>query len=85
MVHLDLLFFNIRAFICAIFLFDYGADHFIDVTVIMTRQLGLLTVLFTVGAKWEKLAMLITALAQHSPSLTLGNIIGSHVGICKSA
>jgi len=56
MVHLDL-----RAFICAIFLFDYGADHFIEGTVIMTRHLGLLTALFTVGAKWEELAMVITA------------------------
>ena len=80
MVDLDLLFFNIGAFICAVFVIDYGADRFIDNTVIVARRLGLnetLIALLTAGAEWEELTVVIAALAQHSPSLALGNIIGS--------
>ena len=80
MADLHVTFFNIGAFICAVFVLHYGADLFVDHTVIVARRLGLnqtLIALLTAGAEWEELAVVIAALAQHKPSLALGNVIGS--------
>lgn len=82
MVNLDAIFFNIGAFICAVFVLDYGADHFIDHTVIVAQRLGInatLISLLTAGAEWEELAVVIAAVAQGKPSLALGNVIGSGI------
>ena len=80
MADLHVAFYNIGAFICAVFVLHYGADLFVDHTVIVARRLGLnqtLVALLTAGAEWEELAVVIAALAQHKPSLALGNVIGS--------
>lgn len=59
---------------------DYGADRFIDHTALVARRLEVnetLIALLTAGAEWEELVVVIAALAQHRPSLALGNIVGS--------
>ena len=53
----DTLLFNIATFICGVFVLDYGADKFIDHTVIVGRRLGIsqtLIALLTVGAEYEE-------------------------------
>lgn len=49
--------FNAAAFIAGIFVLDYGADKFIDHTVIVGRRLGIsptLIALLTAGAEYEE-------------------------------
>jgi Ca2+/Na+ antiporter len=49
--------FNGAAFIAGIFVLDYGADKFIDHTVIVGRRLGIsptLIALLTAGAEYEE-------------------------------
>lgn len=53
----DALLFNVAAFICGVFVLDFGADKFIDHTVIVGRRLGIsqtLIALLTVGAEYEE-------------------------------
>lgn len=53
----DTLLFNIATFICGVFVLDFGADKFIDHTVIVGRRLGIsqtLIALLTVGAEYEE-------------------------------
>lgn len=53
----DSLLFNAAAFIAGVFVLDYGADKFIDHTVIVGRQLGIsptLIALLTAGAEYEE-------------------------------
>jgi hypothetical protein len=50
------------AFIAGLFLLEYGADLFIDHTVIVARRLGVsqtLVALLTAGAEWEEVRTLI--------------------------
>jgi Ca2+/Na+ antiporter len=49
--------FNICAFIASLFLLEWGADRFIDHTVVVARRLGVspvLVSLLTAGAEWEE-------------------------------
>lgn len=53
----DALCFNIATFIAGVFVLDYGADKFIDHTVIVGRRLGIshtVIALLTAGAEWEE-------------------------------
>lgn len=79
-IDLDIVLFNVSAFICAVFVLDYGADKFIDHTVILAKRLHLsetLIALLTAGAEWEELIVVIAAIMQGKPALAIGNIIGS--------
>lgn len=53
----DALCFNIATFLAGVFVLDYGADKFIDHTVIVGRRLGIsqsIIALLTAGAEWEE-------------------------------
>lgn len=53
----DALCFNIATLIAGVFVLDYGADKFIDHTVIVSRRLGMsqtIIALLTAGAEWEE-------------------------------
>ncbi|CEL09164.1 hypothetical protein ASPCAL12304 [Aspergillus calidoustus] len=78
----DALCFNIATLIAGVFVLDYGADKFIDHTVIVGRRLGIsptLIALLTAGAEYEELAVVVAALAQHRSPLALGNVLGSTI------
>ncbi|KAJ5653949.1 hypothetical protein N7490_000952 [Penicillium lividum] len=78
----DALCFNIATLIAGVFVLDYGADKFIDHTVIVGRRLGIsqtVIALLTAGAEWEELAVVVAAILQHRSPLALGNIIGSTI------
>ncbi|GIJ99575.1 hypothetical protein Aspvir_001709 [Aspergillus viridinutans] len=62
---LDSLIFNIGVFIAGVYVLDYGADTFIDHTVIVGRSLGL--------------AVVVAAILQHRTPLALGNLMGSSI------
>ncbi|KAB8231563.1 sodium:calcium antiporter [Aspergillus alliaceus] len=79
---LDILCFNIATLIAGVFVLDYGADTFLDHTVIVGRRLGIsptLVALLTAGAEYEELAVVIAAILQHRSSLALGNLMGSAI------
>ncbi|KAE8352674.1 hypothetical protein BDV28DRAFT_148809 [Aspergillus coremiiformis] len=59
----DKLFFNTTIFVAGVFMLDYGADRFIDHTVIVSRHL----------------AVVIAAILQKQSSLALGNVMGSTI------
>lgn len=78
----DSICFNASAFAAGLFLLEFGADRFIDHTVIIARRLRVsqtLVALLTAGAEWEELAVVVTAILQHRSSLALGNVIGSSI------
>jgi hypothetical protein len=53
----DALCFNVATLIAGVFVLDYGADKFIDHTVIVGRRLGIsqtVIALLTAGAEWEE-------------------------------
>lgn len=53
----DTLSFNIATLIVGVFVLDYGADKFIDHTVIIGHRLGIpqtVIALLTAGAEWEE-------------------------------
>lgn len=53
----DTLCFNVATLIAGVFVLDYGADKFIDHTVIVGRRLGIsqtVIALLTAGAEWEE-------------------------------
>ena len=48
--------YNIAAFICAVFVLEYGCDKFIDHTVNVAKRTGIpesVIALLTAGAEWE--------------------------------
>lgn len=54
---LDTLCFNAATFVAGVFVLDYGADKFIDHTVIVDRRLGIsqtLIALLTAGVEYEE-------------------------------
>lgn len=56
----DTLTFNIATLIAGVFVLDYGADKFIDHTVIVGRRLGIsptLIALLTAGAEYEEVCV----------------------------
>ncbi|RAK71354.1 sodium:calcium antiporter [Aspergillus fijiensis CBS 313.89] len=78
----DTLCFNVATLIAGVFVLDYGADKFIDHTVIVGRRLGVsqtVIALVTAGAEWEELAVVIAAMLQHQGPLALGNVMGSTI------
>lgn len=57
MMDWDALCFNIATFVAGVFVLDYGADKFVDHTVIVGRRLGIsqtLVALLTAGAEYEE-------------------------------
>lgn len=53
----DIIAFNVASFICALFVLEFGADKFIDHTVIVAHRTGVsqsLISLLTAGAEWEE-------------------------------
>jgi Ca2+/Na+ antiporter len=53
----DGLWFNVATLIAGVFILDYGADKFIDHTVVVGRRLGIsqtVIALMTAGAEWEE-------------------------------
>ncbi|KAK9360707.1 hypothetical protein V1504DRAFT_453705 [Lipomyces starkeyi] len=82
MVNWDSIAFNIAAFVCALFLLEFGADKFVDHTSIVSTRLGIseaLVALLTAGAEWEELAVVIASLSRGRSSIALGNVIGSTI------
>ncbi|PWY67245.1 hypothetical protein BO94DRAFT_570056 [Aspergillus sclerotioniger CBS 115572] len=78
----DILCFNSTTFITGVFVLDYGADKFLDHTVIIGQRLGIsptLIALLTAGAEYEELAVVISAILQHRSPLALGNVLGATI------
>ncbi|KAK5713803.1 hypothetical protein LTR17_017487 [Elasticomyces elasticus] len=78
----DLIAFDLAAFICALFVLDWGADQFVDHTAIVAKRTGVpqtLIALLTAGAECEELAVVVFCIIRHRPSLGLGNIVGSAI------
>ncbi|KAJ4147084.1 hypothetical protein LMH87_001632 [Akanthomyces muscarius] len=74
--------FNICAFLSTLFALEYGADTFVKHTAIVATRIGIspvLVALFTAGAEWEELTVVLGALAQKRASLALGNVVGSAI------
>ena len=58
----DALCFNVATLVAGVFVLDYGADKFIDHTVIVGRRLGIsqtVIALLTAGAEWEEVRNLL--------------------------
>ncbi|KAL2844807.1 Sodium/calcium exchanger protein-domain-containing protein [Aspergillus pseudoustus] len=82
MVDWDGLCFNTAVFISGVFVLDYGADKFLDHTVIVGQRLGIsptLIALLTAGAEYEELAVVVAAILQHRGPMALGNVMGSTI------
>ncbi|CAI7679007.1 unnamed protein product [Penicillium pancosmium] len=78
----DGLCFNVATLIAGVFVLDYGADKFVDHTVVVGRRLGIsqtVIALMTAGAEWEELAVVVAAILQHRSPLALGNVMGSTI------
>lgn len=74
MMDYDALGFNVATFIAGVFVLDYGADKFIDHTVIVGRRLGIshtVIALLTAGAEWEEVCNLV----QSDPITILSNVL----------
>ncbi|PBP22520.1 hypothetical protein BUE80_DR006557 [Diplocarpon rosae] len=82
--------FHSCAFIASVFLLQTGAALFTNNIAIIARRCGIpetLIALLTAGAEWEEvplpeapdLAVVVASIAQHQPSLGLGNVIGSSI------
>lgn len=72
----DALCFNVATLIAGVFVLDYGADKFIDHTVIVGRRLGIsqtVITLLTAGAEWEEVCNSV----QSDPISTLVNLLTS--------
>ena len=57
MVDVQVVAFSIASFICALVVLEFGADTFIDHTVIVAKRTGIpqgLIALLTAGAEWEE-------------------------------
>ncbi|CAL3963698.1 unnamed protein product [Diplocarpon coronariae] len=73
---------NSCAFIASVFLLHTGAALFTANIAIIAQRCGIpqtLISLLTAGAEWEELAVVVASIAQHQPSLGLGNVIGSSI------
>lgn len=73
----DALWFNVATLIAGVFVLDYGADKFIDHTVIVGRRLGIsqtVIALLTAGAEWEEVCNLLQS---DSPSIMANLFISS--------
>jgi Ca2+/Na+ antiporter len=82
MADIDSVLYSFAAFICALFVLEFGADKFIDHTATLAKRTGIpeaLIPLLTAGAEWEELAVVIFAIARGRSSLALGNVVGSAI------
>lgn len=82
MADVDSIIYSIAAFVCALFVLEFGADKFIDHTAILAKRTGVpegLIALLTAGAEWEELAVVIFSIARRRESLALGNVVGSAI------
>lgn len=82
MADLDSIFYSIAAFICALFVLEFGADKFVDHTAILAKRTGIpegLIAMLTAGAEWEELAVVAFSIARGRNSLALGNVVGSAI------
>jgi Ca2+/Na+ antiporter len=82
MADMDSVLYSIAAFICALFVLEFGADKFIDHTAVLAKRTGIsegLIALLTAGAEWEELAVVVFAIARGRNSLALGNVVGSAI------
>ncbi|KAE8362818.1 Sodium/calcium exchanger protein-domain-containing protein [Aspergillus caelatus] len=78
----DRLLFNAAVFAAGVLMLDYGADKFIDHTVIIGQRLGVsqtLIAVLTAGAEYEELAVVIAAVLQKQSPLAIGNVMGSTI------
>lgn len=61
MAQVDVVAFNIGAFVSTLFLLEFGADKFIDHTSIVAGRIGVSEVvigLLTAGAEWEEVGVI---------------------------
>lgn len=73
----DALWFNVATLIAGVFVLDYGADKFIDHTVVVGRRLGIsqtIIALLTAGAEWEEV---FCNSVQSDPMSILANLFTS--------
>jgi hypothetical protein len=73
----DALCFNVATLIAGVFVLDYGADKFIDHTVVVGRRLGIsqtVIALLTAGAEWEEVC---NSLQSDSLSILANPLISS--------
>lgn len=78
----DSVLYSISAFVCALFVLEFGADKFIDHTAILAKRTGIpegLIALLLAGAEWEELAVVVFSIARGRKSLALENVIGSAI------
>ncbi|OAQ95880.1 hypothetical protein LLEC1_02889 [Akanthomyces lecanii] len=78
----DDIIFNVCAFLSTLFVLEYGAETFVKHTAVVAMRIGIspvLVALFTAGAEWEELTVVLGALAQKRASLALGNVVGSAI------
>ena len=74
----DLIAFNVAAFICALFVLEFGADKFIDHTAIVASQTGVsqaLIGLLTAGAEWEEVGRLPDRYSPAGADLTVQLVV----------
>ena len=60
MVNGDVIAYSVAAFVCALFVLEFGADKFIDHTAIVAERTGIpqfLIGLLTAGAEWEEVSV----------------------------
>jgi Ca2+/Na+ antiporter len=82
MTDLESIIYSVAAFVCALFVLEFGADKFIDHTAILAKRTGIpegLIALLTAGAEWEELAVVVFSISRGRNSLALGNVIGSAI------
>lgn len=82
MADLDTILYSIAAFMCALFVLEFGADKFIDHTATLAKRTGIpegLIALLTAGAEWEELAVVVFSIARGRNPLALGNVLGSAI------
>ena len=73
----DALCFNVATLIAGVFVLDYGADKFIDHTVVVGQRLGIsqtVIALLTAGAEWEEVC---NSLQSDSLSIEANPLISS--------
>lgn len=74
--------FNSCSLVAGLFVFQNGADLFIDHSALIARRFGVsetLVALLIAGSEWEELAVVIASILQNRSSIGLGNVIGSSI------
>ncbi|KAH6962632.1 hypothetical protein BKA56DRAFT_451002, partial [Ilyonectria sp. MPI-CAGE-AT-0026] len=82
MGNVDVIAYNVAAFVSTLFLLEFGADKFVDHTAIVAKRTGIpatTIALLTAGAEWEERVVVVASLIQGRSSLAVGNIVGSAI------